>query len=461
MLVAVAMTQGALWAILTPPLSGPDENAHAAYAQYMAVTGRWPSDSPPTGGQSAELSTFAGGIEAQVIVGHPEGRIGWPASSTVETALARLPEGADTNASSSNAAATYPPLYYALAAVAYHATPGGNIADRLLAMRAVGVLLLGVTVALTWLLAGVVLAGLWPRALAAGLVALQPKLGFMSGVINPDILLITLTTAFLLAGALIIRRGVTKWRVAAIVSTTIATAMTQPRGLFLVGPLVFVAWFVFRQWLQRARGATARRAADLAGAAIFAGAIALVAILAVRWGNSTAESNLREFGSYIWQFYLPRPDFLQQFGPAYGYRQVFVETYFSVFGQIDVRPSAGFVDFVQDGAMVGLIALYTTVVARWSTVRSNWPIVALLAGVVVSMLALLHLVAFQKLQGAGDPIITGRYLLCAVSVYAIATSWVCSSLPKRAGSFVAAALLAISAFLVFSGVGLTALRFYG
>jgi hypothetical protein len=111
--------------------------------------------------------------------------------------------------------------------------------------------------------------------------------------------------------------------------------------------------------------------------------------------------------------------------------------------------------------MIGLAALYTTVVARWTLVRDNWPTVVLLGGTFLSLLLLLHLAAFRELQGAGDPIITGRYLLCAVSLYGIAAAWVCSSLPKRAGPFIAAPLLAISAVLIVSGVGIAALRFYG
>jgi hypothetical protein len=460
-LVIVALAQGAVWAVVTPPLSGPDENGHAAYAEYLAVNLERPTRSPDTGGPSIEMSALDRGIGSAPIIGHPEGRISWPAATAVKRTLESLPAGSNKSDSGLNSAATYPPLYYGLVAAAYKLTPGGNIANRLLAMRAVGVLLFGLTVALTWLLAGVVLAGLWPRVVATGLVALQPKLGFMSGVINPDILLITLTTGFLLAGALIIRSGLTKWRALALVAVTIAAAFTHPRGLFLVAPLVFVLWFALWQSARQSGSSNTERAAKLAGSVLAAAAIGVVSILVVRWGNADPASDLREFGSYIWQFYLQSPTFLQPFGPAYGYRQVFIETYFSVFGQIDTFPAAAFVDALQAAALVGLAALYTTVVARWSVVRSSWPIVLLLGGTVLSLLALLHLVAFRELQGASDPIITGRYLLCAVSVYGIAAAWICSSLPKRAGPFVAAPLLAVSAVLIFSGIGLEALRFYG
>ena len=190
-------------------------------------------------------------------------------------------------------------------------------------------------------------------------------------------------------------------------------------------------------------------------------AVVAIAVLIARWGKFAPASDIRQFGSYIFNFYLPRPDFLTQLGPDYGYQQVFIQTFFSGFGQLDVLPSATFISLVQDGVMIALIALYSTVVARWSTVRADWPMVAMLITVVVSMLLLVHLVSYRELQGNGDPIITGRYLLPAVGIYGVAAAWVMSSLPRRAGPVVAASVLSISAVLALSGIGLTALRFYG
>lgn len=456
-LVIVAMAQGALWAIVTPPLNGPDEEAHVAYAQYLAETGKRPQADDGTGSLSTQLSTFVSAIGAQAVVQHPEGRIDWPAGSSARSeAASGLP--AD-DGSGPNAAASYPPLYYVATAAAYLVSPDRSITGRLLSMRMVGVALFGVTVALAWMLAAILLAGTWPRVVAAGMVALQPKLGFTAGVVNPDILLIALTSAFLVASALIVRSGVTWQRCAGVVAIVAAAALTHPRGLFLVVPLAFVAWFAC--WQLVAGREAARRAvgaAGIAGVALFA---FLVAALAVRWGDSGPASDIREFGSYIWQFYFPRLDVMTPFGPPYGYRQVFIETFFSTFGQLDVSPSIRFADFVQLAAFIGLVALYTTVVARWRTVVGAWPVVALLALTVGALLLLLHLVGFRELQTGGDPIITGRYLLCAVSIYGLAVAWVLSSLPRRAGPMVAAPILTGSALLSIAGIGLTALRFYG
>ena len=460
-LIFVALAQGALWAILTPPLNGPDEGAHVAYAQYLAETGKRPSLSTGTGSLSPELATLVGGLGASSLVGNPTGRIDWPASSAINRALAKLPPGSSRTGSGPNAAADYPPLYYGLVAIAYRITPGGQITDRLVAMRLVGVLLFALTVALTWMLAAVVLAGLWPRVVAAGLVALQPKLGFTAAVINPDILITAIATGFTLAAALIICRGLSTRRAVAIVALTVAAALTHPRGYFLIVPLLFVAWFSARRATASRGQRHWRTAVDALGIALIAAAAAATAVLVARWGDLTPTSDIKEFGSYIWNFYLPRPDFFTQLGPEYGYQQVYIQSFFSDFGQLDATPSATFVSLVQYGVMIALIALYSTVVARWSTVRRNWPLVAMLLSVLLSMLLLVHLVSYRELQAGSDPIITGRYLLTAVGIYGIAAAWVMSSLPRRAGPVVASCVLSISAVLALSGIGLTALRFYG
>ena len=457
-LVIVALAQGVAWSIVTPPHNGPDEEAHAAYAQYLAETGGRPIADGGEGSLSGELANFSTGIGARAVVRHPEAVIDWPAGKSALNSAAGLPDSSSGDGSGPNAAAGYPPLYYAAAAGAYLLTPDRSLGGRLLAMRIVGVALFGVTVALAWMLAAAVLSGLWTRVVAAGMVALQPKLGFMAGVVNPDILLVALTSGFLVSGALIIRRGLTWPRALAAVATVAAAALTHPRGLYLFVPLVFLAWFA--AWRGVAGREEARRVLAAVGALGAATVGALALFLAARWGDAGPASDVREFGSYLWQFYLPRLDVLTPFGPPYGYRQVFIETFFSSFGQLDVSPSIRFVDLTQAAVFIGLVALYTTVIARWRVVTANWPLVTFLAGTVGSLLLLLHLVGFRELQAGGDPIITGRYLLCAVAVYGLATAWVLGSLPRRAGPVVAAPILMTSALMTIGGIGLTALRFY-
>ena len=460
-LIAAALVQGAMWAVIVPPLNGPDEEAHAGYAQYVAETGHRPALDSGTGTVSRQLGTFSAGVGARAIVGHPEAVIDWASGPASRRAAASLPDSAARNGSGPNAAASYPPLYYAALAVPYRLMPVGGIEGKLLAMRMLGVLLFGGTVACAWVLAGLLLGGLWTRAFATGLVALQPKLGFIAGVINPDIMLIALSSAFLVAAALTIRKGLTWWRAGAMAAAVAAACVTHPRGYYLILPLLFTCWYAAWRAAKGREGARLEKGIIAAGVAALAVVMGAVLVLVTRWGDSGSVGDVREFGSYLWQFYLPRLDVLQPFGPAYGYRQVFIETYFSTFGQVDVSPSLRFADLVQAAVFVLLMLLFATVVARWQAVRAQWPEVLLFLSTFLSLMLLLHLVAFRDLQWGTDPIITGRYLLCAVTIYGVTAAWVLASLPRRIGPVIAAPLLMISALMTIGGLGLTALRFYG
>ena len=76
------------------------------------------------------------------------------ARSTASSAqLAKQPASARKNGTGPNAAANYPPLYYAYEAVAYELSPARSLLGRMFFMRLATTLLLVVTVWLTWLIA--------------------------------------------------------------------------------------------------------------------------------------------------------------------------------------------------------------------------------------------------------------------------------------------------------------------
>ncbi len=86
----------------------------------------------------------------------------------------------------------------------------------------------------------------WKQTLAAGIVALEPQLAFMSAIINPDNLLIALTTGFLLAAIRLVTRGPTMARVFGASVLAAAAVLTLGRGLVTL-PVLLVAlaaaWF--------------------------------------------------------------------------------------------------------------------------------------------------------------------------------------------------------------------------
>jgi hypothetical protein len=140
---------------------------------------------------------------------------------------------------------------------------------------------------------------------------------------------------------------------------------------------------------------------------------------------------------------------------------VYIQSFFCNFASLSVNYRPSFYDGLQMMVGVGLVALYTTVVARWRTVVREWPVAVLAVSFFGGLMALLHLVSYATLRGgAGDPVITGRYLLPAIALYGVAIAWVCSSLPRRLGLPVAGLVLGFAALLAVGGVGLSVERFY-
>jgi hypothetical protein len=469
-LLAVAALQGLAWAAFTAPLNGPDEQGHAAYAQHLAETG----DGPQRGGRGGSLSTeydrLVSELNLGAILGH-EGAV--PAFGLVDSAQRRLdalPDRARKDGSGPNAVAQNPPLYYAYAALAYRLSPDRSTLGRLFAMRLATVALFVLTVLFTWLIAAEVFAATWPRFVAAGLVALQPKLGFLAGVINADSLLITLSTGFLLAAVRLVRRGPSAGRVAALAAFAAAGAATHGRGFALLPAALFVLALV----AVRARPPRRElvRLAAIAGGTLLAG-VAL-AYLWTRGHNEgtggafggelsqgTREAfNVRQFLSYVFQFYFGPFSFLTPLGPPHGYRQVYIDTYFSSFAALEVEYRTAIRDLLQIGAGTGLLLFAMTVAARLRAVTARLALWATAAVTFLSLLALLHVSAYRDLQAGGDPLITGRYLLPCVALYGLAIGWVAWSLPRRVGVTLAAAVLAAFVLLSVGAIGLEAERFY-
>jgi 4-amino-4-deoxy-L-arabinose transferase-like glycosyltransferase len=470
-LLVLALVQGLAWAAMTAPLQGPDEPAHVAYAQHLAETGHGPSNAPRAGSVSSEIAIAQSELNLLSIIGHSNGRPTWSALQRVSHKLDDLPASARKNGSGPNAVAQNPPLYYVYEAIAYRLSPNQSLFGRLFAMRVANVLLYVLTVGLMWALAGEVFARQWLRFLATAVVALHPKLASLAGSINPDTLLVTVSTGFVLAGLRLLRRGPTLGGVTAVAALAGLGALTHGRGLALVPPAVIVLAIA---WL---RGRPPRREALRQGA-LAGGALLACLIVAFLWtrsgssgggafggevGRATNESfRPRQFASYLWQFYLPPFSFLSPpIGPAYGYRQMFIETFFGGYANFEVNFRPAIYDWLQILAFLGLGGLYTTVFLRWRTLWSRWPTVLFVVSVLVSLLAVLHISSYRHLQQSGDPIITGRYLLPAVALFGLAIAWVIGSLPRRIGPCLAALLLAGFVLLEIEGFLINAQRFYG
>jgi 4-amino-4-deoxy-L-arabinose transferase-like glycosyltransferase len=464
-LLVVAGVHGLAWTVASAPLTGPDELAHFAYVQSIAETGHGPAKNDGDGSQSTAVNTLAAQLNLAPILGHPEGRPAWHRAGAVNDAAGRRPHD---NTSGPNSAASNPPLYYVLGAGAYLISPARSLLGRIYAVRLLSVLFLVLTVLAAWLVACELFVRPRLRVVATSLVALQPKLGFAGGIVNPDILLALFGTATLVPALRIVRIGLTPGRAAACCAFAGGAYLTHGRGLYLA-PVAGLA-VAYGLWRARPAREVVIRMGGLAAGIL--GACGLVALLYTRahssgsafGGQASVASgfHVRQFVSYVWQFYFPRFDFMQpKLGPDYGYRQVFVDTYFGTFGSLEINFKKSVYDGLQILAMLGLVGLYTTTVARWRTVGAHARVVVLCAGTFVAMMVLLHVSSYSTLRSSGDPGMTGRYLLPGVALYAAAAAWVIGSLPRRVGDLLGGALVAGAATLAVSALGITVVRFYG
>jgi Predicted membrane protein (DUF2142) len=327
---AVAVAAACGWAFTTPAGQVPDEPQHIAYAQYLAETGKLPR-AVPGGVFSPEEGTLFAGVNFNNVTGNSTGRPPWTAAEdrAIDDALAadpgRLPDGAGTNATNN------PPLYYGLEAIPYAVASGGDFLDRLLAMRILSVLLAGLAAAFAFLFLRELLPGTpwaWPAGALA--LAVQPLVGFITGGVNNDAGLLAAGTAILWLVARAFRRGLDR-PTAIGLGAAIGLGVVTKATVAALAPGVGVALAVLL--LRAAPGDERRRVLRLAGIAVAAAAAPVVVYVVLNatvwdralWSNGVPgtesatggkPAKLKEFLSYLWQFYLPRLPFLddQQVG---------------------------------------------------------------------------------------------------------------------------------------------------
>ncbi len=227
-----------------------------------------------------------------------------------------------TNGGGANLAGVNPPLYYLYAAIAYRVDHGGTTFGRLYAVRIWGVPLLLATTLGAWLLAGETFGRRRLLQLTCAAVAgLMPMVTFMSTNVNPDALLITLWTFAIWLGARVINHGARGGDVVALCGVTAAAVLTKATSYALIVPLLLALFLGWRRRPASERPSTARRIAAASSALVVpilawaGGAVVLgrPVVNTISTGPGSHPFNIRQFLSYLWQFYLPRLPFMTRF----------------------------------------------------------------------------------------------------------------------------------------------------
>ncbi|MBA3328983.1 MAG: DUF2142 domain-containing protein [Solirubrobacterales bacterium] len=460
-LLAVATVLALAWMLALPALQGPDEGGHYSYTEKMveqgtivwtAVAGR------PAGDQdrSTEHTIAAEWSGLEPLRANLAAR---PFGTELDERLwqrreAMLPAGARADADFTSTFRN-PPLYYAYQAVPYSVGLLGGFFDRTFLMRLANLPLLLGAIVLTWLLAGRLLGPrVLPRTVATSFVALQPQMLQLTATINADIMLVLLSTAVLLLAVVVVQDGATKGRVLGLTALVAAAALAQPRGVALLVPVVIALALV----VVRRRGIG--RATVALGAT---GGLALT-LAAVGVASAVGRGTPNQFVSYMWQFYLPRLDFMTPtIGPQdYGVREVLVERLWGAFAQLEIALPAGVADVVWGVTLAFTALLIALAIARRDRVRARGPEIAIALLALLALAVMLHVVAYRAmLDDPTDPVIAGRYILPLVALVGVGVALLVDAVPRALRPAAAGGAVAALVAVQFTGLGLTVERFYG
>jgi 4-amino-4-deoxy-L-arabinose transferase-like glycosyltransferase len=468
-ILAVVLVAGLAWTFAVPPLQGADESAHFSYVQEIAdaheipwrdkTKGTLDADFAPA--VSSELRTAWVWAGLEPLRGNLAARPLWTKQDERIWARedAKLGPDAKKDAVGSQVFRN-PPLYYLTAVVPYEIARG-TFFDRLYAMRLWGVALLLVTVALTWLLAGLLFGGRREaQVVSAVAVGLQPVLLDVTTRVTPDALLIPLCAGALYLMALLALRG-WSWRlVAGLAVVVVAACFTQGRGIALVLPALFA--IALSGWRRLRPPGEARPLGRAVKVAAWVVGIVVVIFLFGLYGAHFSLHNVPGFWSYMWQFYLPPlPGMSHPIGPDWDVENVYLNRFFGTFGQFEIGFPQHLLDAIRAALWVGVVLL---IVGAWRHRRGLGKrgdvVLVLLAATVLTLIGV-HAAAFHALlTNPADPVITGRYLLMLVPLYGLAVAGAMRVLPGRARALATGGLLAAIVLLQLSAFGLVVERFY-
>ena len=246
-LLAVAAIQALAWAIVLPPLEGPDEISHFAYTERMVETRSipfYPGGTPSNPGHSISTELNAAAIYGGILA-ESRNPFARPPGSQRSVELWRRQPSRTNHADRADggyaSAMGSPPLYYLYAALPYLATYPLDFFDREFAMRLANIPLLLAIVALTWAIAG--------HAAAAGdrcRSSPPPRSrSTPSSRISPRSSIPTCSwrrcgRRSSTSPILVVMRGATRGASAGIVVLCVASCLTHGRGIAILVPAALV-----------------------------------------------------------------------------------------------------------------------------------------------------------------------------------------------------------------------------
>jgi 4-amino-4-deoxy-L-arabinose transferase-like glycosyltransferase len=447
LLLAVAAVEALTWSVVIPSMQGPDEVRHFSYVERMVERTEIPWRPRGAGPErfSTEVRTALLDAGLRPLAGNLGARPLWT-SADVRYWSAR-DAGTRRDDGGTSSALENPPVYYVFEAVPYLVAKGGSFFDRQMLMRLANVPLLLIALVFVWLVAGELLGRRRDQVLATASAALVPQLVNVTATINPDVLLVAEWSAAIYVMVLILRRGLQRGLLLWLAALVVLAGFTHARSLPLLLPAVMTVAIASGRWRPW------RVAAALGGLYV------LVVLVVSTWGHGS----VREFASYLWQFYLPKLGFMNPtIGPHnYGFREAFTERLYGTLAQLEVVLPHSLGTWLLWLTVLGLLALVVSLVVQRDALRRQAPVAIVLGSAVLGLLLGLHLAAYRAmLSFPDDPIITARYLLPLLPLFGAAIAIVARALPRIPASVFAGLVLAGGVALQFVSLGLLWERFY-
>ena len=267
-LVVFTLLRGGIWAVTQPFFWAPDEDYHFLYVEHVTTQGSLPGPGEPLYPreyplviQAMKYDQYSSGARSD-FSGDPKASVG---------RLEDLPDAdREPRDIGRGVNVVHAPLYYLTGAAVNAVLGNASPFTRVMAVRWVSTVIGGLAVFLAWLLAAQVFRREWLQLTTAGLVALQPMIAFLSGIVSNDIA-VTAAYTGALALLLFLQRTAPRAAQGGWVGGAIALALLVKSTALALLPLAVLAYA--GQWLAwRGRGREVLRSALVA-----CGIVALVA----------------------------------------------------------------------------------------------------------------------------------------------------------------------------------------
>ncbi|MBI2617094.1 DUF2142 domain-containing protein [Candidatus Gottesmanbacteria bacterium] len=247
-----------VWVSLVPLWHFPDEQAHFGQVAFFAENGRMPIDEENDLTQEVYtseilLGTFRDNLGKNRFTHHPEYRIEYTDSfyGMYEASLAALSKEDTRKQLVHRESTRYPPLYYIPASFFYKFFYHFDLFTRVVTTRIWSLFLFMGTIYITYSLAKRIFQKTQESIAIAALVGFQPMMIFANVGVNSDALGNFLFIVFLIAGTLMVLKGINLNRALFLSISSLFCVLSKPQFIITLPLVVLLFFFVAVRDLRR------------------------------------------------------------------------------------------------------------------------------------------------------------------------------------------------------------------